>query len=106
MESYNAYRFAIDFKGMLPALLSLIFLAIALFLAFDNYFLRQEVEKFDLFYLDRNQQEFHGGEVTGLAYGDFFAVWTKGRSIQEVMGTCLHEYAHNELDMVHSAEGR
>ena len=62
---------------------------------------QKEIEKFEMFYLDRNKQDFQGGEVTGLAYGDFFAVWSKGRSIQEVMGSCLHEYAHNEFNMIH-----
>jgi len=37
--------------------------------------------------------------VDGLAFGDYFAVWTKNRTVSDVLETCAHEYAHNNLGM-------
>jgi len=37
--------------------------------------------------------------LLGLAYGDYIVVWTRNRTILEVLETCTHEYAHNNLDL-------
>lgn len=38
-------------------------------------------------------------KVLGLAYGPYFIVWTEGRNIEQVLETCTHEYAHNNLGL-------
>ena len=44
--------------------------------------------------------------IEGLAFGDFISVWTKNKTITEVLEICTHEYAHNNLDMGHNSEIR
>lgn len=38
-----------------------------------------------------------GRRIVGLAYGDYFMVWTKNRTIIDTIETCTHEYSHNNL---------
>lgn len=77
------------------AILTLIFAPLSIF----QYFLLKDqdkiIEKFGMFYLERNNELFKEGEITGLYFGDYIAVWTKDRSWEEIMRTCNHEWAHS-----------
>ena len=38
-------------------------------------------------------------KLYGAAFGDFIMVRTYGRTISDVLETCTHEYAHNNLGL-------
>lgn len=60
------------------------------------------LESFKMYYWSRYNKTFHHNASTminGLAYGDYIVVWTKDRNIIDVLETCTHEYAHNNLEM-------
>ena len=63
---------------------------------------------FDMYYFDKYKTmlglQKDGYFVLGLAFGDFITVYTRGRNIVDVLDTCTHEYAHNNLDMGHNKD--
>jgi|WetSurMetagenome_2_1015567.scaffolds.fasta_scaffold729178_2 hypothetical protein len=42
----------------------------------------------------------NGSQITGLAYKNFFCVYTKERKILDVLQDCTHEYGHTNLELV------
>lgn len=57
-------------------------------------------DQFKMYYEDKYNKPFEAIDgVKGLAYGDYIVVWTKDKTITEVLNTCTHEYAHNELGL-------
>lgn len=64
----------------------------------SNY--NNSLESFKMYYVDKYGVEFnYTNGVYGIAYGDFFTVWSRGRNITAVLDTCVHEYAHNNLGL-------
>jgi uncharacterized protein YjaZ len=62
----------------------------------------EKVEHFKMYYTEKYGIEYNdsiGDVVDGLAFGDFILVWTKHKTIIDVLEICTHEYAHNNLDM-------
>lgn len=50
---------------------------------------------------DINASELKNSEgFGGMAYGDYFCVWTKDQNITHTLEICTHEYAHNNLGLL------
>lgn len=61
-------------------------------------------EQWDMYYENDNWDKYYNATLTGvwgLAHGDYITVWTKDRTITQVLETCTHEYAHNNLNLTH-----
>ena len=73
-----------------------------------NEKLEKRLQSFEMYYNEKYNTPFKYSNTTieGLAFGDFIAVWTKNKTITEVLEICMHEYAHNNLDMGHNSEIR
>lgn len=76
----------------------LVWLNLFQFLTFKEWY--DGVETWQLLALDKVQLGPTGKyKVLGRAYGDYFCVWTKDRTIADVLETCTHEYGHNNLEL-------
>ena len=74
---------------------------------YDLDVLNTKLESFEMYYYGKygEKLELDYG-VSGLAFPDkhIFCVYTKNRTITEVLQTSVHEYSHNELGMGHQSE--
>ena len=66
------------------------------------------LERYKLFAPEYSQEFEEGITIDGVAFynGSYLKVWTKGRTITQVLETCTHEYAHLNLDMGHNEDIR
>lgn len=58
------------------------------------------VDSMRMLYKEQYNLSYDPVPVDGVAFGDFFAVWTRGRNITSVLEVCAHEYAHNNLGLI------
>lgn len=79
----------------------------SLFLYNTNQIQKKQILQFQMYLNDKYDMGLKPNhQIVGLAFEDYIAVYTKGRTITEVLETCTHEYSHNNLDMGHNQEIR
>jgi len=66
------------------------------YLLMVNYNLKDNVNSFELYYLNTYKHNFTNQGIWGLSIPEdkVFAVYTKGRTLSSVLTTCIHEYGH------------
>ena len=75
----------------------------------QNNMLEKKLESFQMYYYDQYGQKLENEYgLNGLAFPEehIFCVYTKDRTITEVLETSAHEYGHTNLDMGHNEEIR
>ena len=83
------------------------------YLLMVNYNLKDNINSFELYYLDKYENNFYKDKFTssgvwGLAFPDknIFAVYTKGRTLSSVLTTCIHEYGHTNKGILYYNESK
>lgn len=65
----------------------------------DNEELKKDLINCKMYATCGLRESFKNGTVVGIAYEDYFCVWTKDRKILDTLETCTHEYAHTNFNL-------